>query len=161
MAGSYAGGIGVTITYPWANAQADGLKFVLEIERGGFFWYVGGILMIREPDIFYDTSGLTHGQQETLLRKSYSICSEWWLDKLDCSVSWARQRVPGATFEDAMSHFSDGAFFVVIHRRQILMIDKPYLEVGFRSMEHVDYFLWIIVPLERSDAIVKGLPVLS
>ena len=117
--------------------------------------------MNRKPDIFYDTSGLTHGQQEALLRKAYSICSEWWLDKLDCSVSWARQRVPDASFEDAMSHFVDNAFFVVIHRRQILMIDKPYLEVGFRSMEHIDYFLWIIVPLERSDAIVKGLPVLS
>ncbi len=50
-------------------------EFVLEIERGGSFWYVGGIVMNREPDIFYDTSGLTHEQQEALLRKAYSIMS--------------------------------------------------------------------------------------
>jgi len=31
--------------------------------------------MNREPDIFYDTSGLTHEQQEALLRKAYSIMS--------------------------------------------------------------------------------------
>lgn len=95
------------------------------------------------------------------MRKAHSICSEWWLDKLDCSVSFARQRVPDASFEDAMSHFVDNAFFVVIHRRQIVMADDPYLEVDFRSMEHILFFLLIIVPLDRADKIVKGLPVRS
>jgi len=117
--------------------------------------------MNKERDIFYETKGLTYAQKEALLRKAYSICSKWWLDKLDCSVSWSRQRVLDASFEDAMSHFSDCAFFVVIHRRQILMIDEPYIEVAFRSMEGIDYFLWIIVPLECADEIVNGLPILS
>ncbi len=117
--------------------------------------------MNREPDIFYDTSSLTCAEKEQLLRKAYSICSDWWVERLDCSVSCARQRVSDATFEDAMGHFSENAFFVVIHRRQILMIDEPYLEVAFSSMEPIDYFLWIIVPLQSANEIVKGLPVLS
>ncbi len=117
--------------------------------------------MNSERDIFYETKGLTYAQKEALLRKAYSICSKWWLDKLDCSVSWSRQLVPDASFEDAMSHFSEGAHFVVIHRRQVLMIEEPHLEVAFRSMEGVDYFLWIIVPLERADEIVDGLAILS
>jgi len=121
----------------------------------------GDLIMNNERDIFYDTRGLSYAQKEDLLWKAYSICSKWWLDKLDCSVSWSRQRVQDASFEDAMSHFSDGAHFVVIHRRQVLMIEEPHLEVAFRSMEGVDYFLWIIVPLERSDEIVKGLSMLS
>ncbi len=41
------------------------------------------------------------------------------------------------------------------------MADDPYLEVDFRSMEHILFFLLIIVPLDRADKIVKGLPVRS
>jgi hypothetical protein len=57
-----------------------------------------------------------------------------------------------------MGHFVEGALMNVIHRRQILPLDEPHLEVGFRSMEvPVGYFLWIIVPLKRADEIVIGM----
>ncbi|HPG36668.1 MAG TPA: hypothetical protein PLG63_10075 [bacterium] len=108
-------------------------------------------------DIFYDTSKLSHSEQEALLKKAHFICENWWFDKLDCSISFAREQVKNISFEEAMEHFVEGALMNVIERNQILL-DKPCLEVGFRSMESpVDYFLWIIVPLENADDIVKGM----
>jgi hypothetical protein len=111
-----------------------------------------------ERDIFYDTSKLTHGQQEAVLRLAYSLCETWWFDRLDCSESWARQRVSDIGFEEAMKHFGEKALMRVIHRKPPLPLDSPNLEVGFRSMESpVDYFLWIIVPLDHADRITEGL----
>ncbi len=109
-----------------------------------------------DRDIFYDTSKLSRSDQEAILRKAHSLCDRWWFDKLNCSESFARQRMKDITFEDAMDHFVEGALMNVIHRRQILPLDKPCLEVGFRSMEMpVDFFLWIIVPLKHADDIIN------
>ena len=67
-----------------------------------------------------------------------------------------------SSFEEAMSHFGKAAFVSVIHRRQVIPLDEHYLEVGFSSMEHpIDYFLWIIVPLDKADQIVDGLKVMK
>ena len=111
-----------------------------------------------DQDIFYDTSKLSRYEQEEKLHKAYSICERWWFDKLDCKESFARQRVENISFEDAMDHFTESAFMFVIYRQQIIPMDEPYLEVGFRSMESpIDYFLWIIVPLERANEITNGM----
>ena len=118
--------------------------------------------MKYEANRFYDVRELPHKQQEILLRKAYSISERWWLDKLDCSISYARQVVDGISFEDAMSHFVENAFLTVIHRGQIIPSNEPHLEVGFRSMEDpIDYFLWIIVPLDKACEIVDGLKVIK
>ncbi len=115
-----------------------------------------------ERDIFYDTAKLSRPEQETLLRKAHSICERWWFDKLDSSESFARERVKDISFEDAMRHFVEGSLMNVIRRRQILSLEQPHLEVSFRSMESpVDCFLWIIVPLNRADDIVRGMHQLS
>ena len=115
-----------------------------------------------DRDIFYNTAKLSHPEQEAMLRKAHSICERWWFDKLDCSESFARQRVKDISFEDAMRHFVEGSLMNVIRRRQILSLEQPHLEVGFRSIESpIDYFLWIIVPLNRADDIVHGMPQLS
>ena len=61
-----------------------------------------------------------------------------------------------------MGHFVEGALMNVIHRRLMISMGGPNLEVGFRSMESpVDYFLWIIVPLDRADEITNGLDLMS
>jgi len=66
------------------------------------------------------------------------------------------------SFEDAMQHFVEGALMNVIHRHQIILLDPPHLEVSFRSMESpVDYFLWIIVPLNLAEEIVQGMTQLA
>jgi len=115
-----------------------------------------------EQDIIYDTAKLSHSEQKAILQKAYSISERWWFDKLDCSVSIARQRVKDISFEDAMDHFVEGALMNVILRRQTLPVDEPHLEVGFRSMEiPIDCFLWIIVPLKHEDDVVDGMTQLS
>jgi hypothetical protein len=117
---------------------------------------------MRRVDVFYDTSRLSHQEQNALLRKAHSICERWWFDKLDCSESYARQMVEDISFEEAMSHFVEGALMKVIHRKPVVPLDEEHLEVVFRSMEtRVDHFLWIIVPLDRADEIVDGLARLS
>jgi hypothetical protein len=109
-------------------------------------------------DTFYDTSELSHDAQAAILRKAQSISERWWFDKLDCSESYARQRVEGVSFEDAMEHFVEGALLRVIHRRPVILLDEPHLEVVFRSMKNpVDYFLWIVIPLNRASEIVNGM----
>jgi hypothetical protein len=111
-----------------------------------------------DQDVFYDTAKLSRSEQEATLRKAHSICERWCFDKLYCSESFARQRVKDISFEDAMDHFVEGALMNVIYRRQILPVDEPHLEVGFRSMESpVDYFLWVIVPLKHAADIVNGM----
>ena len=108
--------------------------------------------------IFYDTAKLSRSEKEALLHKALSICERWWFDKLDCRESFARQRLKDISFEDAMDYFTEGALMFVIHRQQIIPMDEPHLEVGFRSMESpIDYFLWVIVPLDRANEITNGL----
>jgi hypothetical protein len=115
-----------------------------------------------EHDFFYDTSKFSYQEQVALLRKAHSICESWWFDKLDCSISWQRQRVHDISFEEAISHFGERSLLNVIHRRPIASMDAPHLEVGFRAMESpVDCFLWIIVPLDRADEITNGLDQMS
>ena len=107
-----------------------------------------------EPDTFYQVRHLPREDIVALFHRAKDLCDRWWLDKLDCRVSFARQRVPNATFEEALSHFVPGAMAVVIHRK----FYEEYLEVGFRSMENpVDYFLWIIVPMNQSAKITDTL----
>ena len=111
-------------------------------------------------DIFYDIHALPRKQQKALIEKAYGICKDWWFDELDCRKSFARLKVE-VSFEEAMSHFVDKAHAVVIHRDGKFRDDGEYVEVGFRSMENpIDYFLWIIVPIEKKDDIVEGLGVL-
>jgi hypothetical protein len=89
---------------------------------------------MNDRDIFYDTAKLSRHEQEVVLRKAHSICERWWFDKLDCLESFARQQVKGISFEDAMGHFVEGALMNVIHRRQILPLEKPDGEpMGYSS----------------------------
>lgn len=111
-----------------------------------------------QQDIFYDVDDIPHDEQEIMLRKAYSICQCWHFDKLDCRESFARQEVKDISFEEAMSHFVNDALMRVIQRQPIFESDEPYLQVNFRSMESpIDYFLWIRIPIEKADEIIKGL----
>ncbi|MBU0992441.1 MAG: hypothetical protein KJ737_08100 [Proteobacteria bacterium] len=46
-----------------------------------------------DQDIYYGTTQLSRSEQEAILQKAYTICQKWWFDKLDCSISFARQWV--------------------------------------------------------------------
>jgi hypothetical protein len=106
--------------------------------------------------IFYNTNELSVDDKTSLLRDCKAVCYKWSADKLDCSVSYARQAIDWS-FETILERFNEQAHFVVIDRGQWGDFDnKEHFEVGFRSMEiPVDYFLLIEVESEKMPPILE------
>ena len=98
----------------------------------------------RQMDTFYDTSELSLNQKVSLINDCKLVCYEWWVDKLDCSESPARQRI-NITFDEIMGKFTSKAHFVVIDRGHFLEFERKHFEIAFRTMTGIDYFLWIHV----------------
>lgn len=109
-------------------------------------------------DTFYDVSGLSREERRALMHKAFKLKSRWWADKLDCRTSWRRQKVE-MTFDEILEHLREKAYVTVIHRHERIGREE-HLEVGFRSMEPIDYFLWIIVPIDAAWRITEGLEAL-
>jgi len=105
-------------------------------------------------DIFYDTQELSLVQKIAILKDCKEICFRWWADKLDCSVSWARQSID-MTFEEIMNKFGEKAYFVVIDRAFYPMDEKKHFEIGFRAMSSIDYFLFLWVEDEKMPMIIE------
>jgi hypothetical protein len=105
-------------------------------------------------DTFYNTQELSLLQKIELLKDCKEICFHWWTDKLDCSESFARQRID-MTFEEIMNKFDDSAHFFVIDRDFYPIDEKKHFEIGFRAMTVIDYFLWIWVEDEKMPIIIK------
>ena len=106
----------------------------------------------------FDFSNMGPANQVLFFKKAYKLSYEFWLDKLDCTVSYARQKVEGATFEDAMSHFGDRAISIVVLRDGAALArnEEPYYEVGFRSMgRDVDWFLYLLVNVKVESELVE------
>ena len=105
-------------------------------------------------DIFYNTKDLSFTQRIELLRDCKEVCYTWWIDKLDCSVSYARQRID-MSFGDIIAKFDNSAHFSVIDRKYSPSDAIKYFEIGFRTMNTVDYFLWIWVGDEKMQDILR------
>jgi hypothetical protein len=73
---------------------------------------------------------------------------EWWIDELDCTKSFQRQRID-MSFEEVLKKFKLTSHFVVINRH------NEYGEIGFCTFKEPDYFLWINVNLEIFHEITK------
>lgn len=97
--------------------------------------------MKYEHDIFYKIDELALEKRIELLREAKEKAYEWWVDILDCDVSFRRQQVEMA-FEEALKKCESTTYCFFIHRRGYENW-KRHLEVGFRTMTSPDYFLWI------------------
>lgn len=110
-----------------------------------------------EQHIHYKVQDLSLDQKKELMRKAFDLKYNWWVDKLDCRESFARQEIK-MSFEEIMGHLTEKAFIVLIHRKEHTEFYPEYLEVGFSSMESpVDYFLWIQVPISEKENFVCGI----
>ena len=105
-------------------------------------------------DIFYNTQELTLAQKIALIKDCMAICFNWWADKLDCSVSLARQRID-FTFDEIMEKFNNDAHFVVVDRKFHMTFEKKHFEIVFRTMTGISYFLWIQVEDEKMQVIIE------
>lgn len=94
-----------------------------------------------QPDIFYKND-LSVTQKLELLEEAKSKSYNWWVDILDCSKSFSRQKVE-MDFEEILSKLTDKSHFTFIHRMPRFNEDS-YLETGFVTMVgEPEYFLWI------------------
>ena len=113
------------------------------------------------PDIFYNINELSFKKKIELLKDAKETCFNWWTDVLDCSKSFARQRVE-MSFEEAIRKCNEHTFFTFIHRRGFEgwkerneIMDGWRLEVGYRTMTSPDYFLWINCEEDQVDKLAK------
>lgn len=88
-----------------------------------------------------------------ILNKAKEICNEYWVDELDCSVSFARRKI-NMTFDEVMSKFNDKCHFTIIHRKNKL---ENHIEVCFSTFTSPAYFLWIIVNPDLYKELVNGI----
>lgn len=103
--------------------------------------------------MMYNTLRLSLDQKIKLLQRGKELCETWWVDILDCSKSFCRQKID-MSFEEIMSKY-DGSHLAVIHRN---LHPENHLEVGFRISEgSVDYFLFIILDPKHIPEFTKGL----
>lgn len=102
----------------------------------------------------YRTLHLSIEEKIDLLRRAMQVCEHWWVDILDCSKSWCRQKID-MSFDEIMSMY-DGSHLSVIHRD---LFPENHLEIGFRIGEPLgpDYFLWIILDPKHIPEFTAGL----
>lgn len=102
----------------------------------------------------YNVNKLTLEEKRSICYQAKEKCDRWWVDILDCSKSWHRERVD-MSFEDIMAKLDHKCHFVIIHRD---LEPENYLEVGFSTLNTgPDYFLWIHLYVKYLDEFTKGL----
>ena len=106
-----------------------------------------------ENDIFYDISKLPQDKIIELLREAKDLSYNWWVDILDCKVSFARQKID-MSFNDVLKRIDKSTHFVFINRKGHPNREHR-LEIGFRTMEDKDYFLFIYVDEEKKDYFIE------
>ena len=102
-----------------------------------------------ENSIFYKICHLTMSERVIILNEAYTLHENWWVDILDCNISFARKRID-MSFEDIMLKFYEKAHFVVIHRKGF----GQYGEIAFCTLKSPEYFLWIHLSEEKLQYIV-------
>ena len=84
-----------------------------------------------------------------LLKEAREMSYKWWVDILDVNTSFARQRTD-MDFDDVLKRVNDSTHFVFIHRKGYSNWEH-HLEIGFRTMEAKDHFLFIYVDKEKES----------
>ena len=68
------------------------------------------INMDNRQDFQYNIDFLSRDQQIDIMQYAKSICSEWWVDELCCSKSWARKKIE-ISWKDAIDYFRNAKGF--------------------------------------------------
>lgn len=106
-----------------------------------------------ERDIFYDVRKLSLDKKIEILNAAKLLCKEYWVDKLDCNISWARQRID-MSFDEVMKLYNPKCHTVVIYRKGSVQ-SEYYGEIGFTTMSGVNFYLWIILTVDNLMNLVE------
>lgn len=91
--------------------------------------------MMIENDIFYNIRHLTMSEKVMILNEAYTLHETWWVDILDCNISFTRQKVE-MSFEDIMLKFYEKAHFVVNTVKVLSIMAK----LGFAHLNRLNIF---------------------
>jgi len=105
-------------------------------------------------DIFYKINDLPLQEKKNLMTECKEICFNYWIDKLDCNESFARQKA-NMTFDEVMEKCDKKTHFVFIDREYYPIDEKKHFEVGFRTMSTIDYFLFMWIEDDAIQNIIK------
>lgn len=107
-------------------------------------------------DIFYRTKGLDKSTRLEIIKWAYEHNTVWWVDKLDCKISWSRQKQEMPIDEILGMYQTNDKFdhFVVILRHFGGEAPK-YGEIGFRIGDTIDHFLFIHISAEDLKILVE------
>jgi len=109
--------------------------------------------MSYQQDIFYKVDSLSLEKKKSILELAKKLSYEYHIDKLDCSISWARRQID-MSFEEVMKKFGDSCHFVVILRKGFDCHENKG-EIGFSTMTGIDYYLFIYLTEENLEKIIK------
>jgi len=99
--------------------------------------------------IFFNAHTLGIEVKQELLADAYELATKWWVDKLDCSESWSRQKI-NMPFDEIKGYLTESCHITVIHRVPAIPIQIEHGEIGFSNMGRgINYYLWI--DLKTSD----------
>lgn len=94
-----------------------------------------------------------------LILEAKSICFHFWLDQLDCSVSFRREKTEKTLDEIIDLCETNPAHFTIIERRDSLGRfhgHESYYEIGASTLGGgVNYFIWILVSIENGEKLIK------
>jgi len=107
--------------------------------------------------VFYKTHNCDINIFKDIIHDAYDVCYDWWVDILDCSTSFARQKIE-MPLNDVLKMIDDRTLFTVIHRKGYK--DNPmwkwHGEIGFRTMSNsADHFLWICIEEPELEKLVN------
>jgi hypothetical protein len=100
---------------------------------------------------------LTLKEKLEYLEYAYVNCHEFHTDKLDCSISIARQSIQ-LTFSEIMKHFNNKSIFFCGVKEDYFTKEK-YYDVGFRTEDlnekRVELFLWLKVRVDLMEILIN------
>ena len=107
-------------------------------------------------DIFYRTQGLDKPTRLEIIKWAYEHNITWWTDKLDCSISFQKQKQEMSIDEILEMYQTNDKFehFVII-LRHFISENPSYGEIGFRIGNEIDFFLFIHISVEDLKLLVE------
>jgi hypothetical protein len=94
---------------------------------------------------------------EELIRECLNVATKSWVDQLDCSVSWARQRT-NLTVEEVLKIALEDkrTFWSFIYREGGFIDETAHWEIGCRTISgEIDYFLWVELDFQVGNNIIN------
>lgn len=104
-----------------------------------------------QRDVFYNTRNLSFEQKKELLKFANKLSYDTSVQQIQ-SGTYQRKRID-KTFDWFLTIFENRDHFVVIHRKGYE--DPYYGEIGVRTMDMNDYFLYINITEENLNELVK------